>query len=284
MVRVLAISSQVARGHVGLAAIVPALQALGHEVTALPTVLLSNHPGHAHVAGAHVAPEQLARMLDALAANGWLGEIDAVLTGYMPTVAHVAVAEDAVARVRRANPGAIHLADPVLGDEPKGVYIAADAAHAVRDRLVADADIVKCNRFELEWLAGAPWPASRLAVAVPPGLGRGRLAVTSVADPDAGQLRTVAIDGEARVYCRIARRSGVPNGTGDLFSGLLLGWLLAGDDLATALGRTTAALDDVVRASLGRSELSLAPLVAVPSLRSHAMLGHRPLAPDGQPG
>ena len=38
MARVLVISSQVARGHVGLAAIVPALQGLGHEVIALPTV------------------------------------------------------------------------------------------------------------------------------------------------------------------------------------------------------------------------------------------------------
>ena len=66
MARVLAISSQVARGHVGLAAIVPALQGLGHEVIALPTVLLSNHPGHGTVAGEQVAPALLRRMLDAL--------------------------------------------------------------------------------------------------------------------------------------------------------------------------------------------------------------------------
>ena len=84
MPRVLAISSQVARGHVGLGAVVPVLQALGHDVIALPTVLLSNHPGHAHAAGECVGPDQLRRMLDALGANGWLGEIDAVLTGYLP--------------------------------------------------------------------------------------------------------------------------------------------------------------------------------------------------------
>ena len=46
MARILAISSQVVRGHVGLSAIVPALQRLGHEVLPIPTIILSNHPGH----------------------------------------------------------------------------------------------------------------------------------------------------------------------------------------------------------------------------------------------
>ena len=45
MARVLAISSHVVRGTVGLAATVPALQWLGHEVWALPTVLLASRPG-----------------------------------------------------------------------------------------------------------------------------------------------------------------------------------------------------------------------------------------------
>ena len=47
MAKVLAISSHVVRGHVGLDATVPALQYLGHEVWALPTVLLSSRPGSA---------------------------------------------------------------------------------------------------------------------------------------------------------------------------------------------------------------------------------------------
>ena len=45
MARILAISSHVVRGNVGLAATVPALQSLGHEVWALPTVLLASRPG-----------------------------------------------------------------------------------------------------------------------------------------------------------------------------------------------------------------------------------------------
>src|SRR5687768_930784 len=44
--RVLAISSQVVYGPVGSSAAVPAMRRLGLDVLELPSVLLSNHPGH----------------------------------------------------------------------------------------------------------------------------------------------------------------------------------------------------------------------------------------------
>ena len=132
MARILAISSQVARGTVGLSIIVPALHALGHEVIALPTVILSNHPGHAHSAGQPVAPHTLHKMLDALKANGWLTGINAVLTGYLPSIEHVAFAATAIKSAHAANPRkrVMVLCDPVLGDDPKGLYIDARAAAA----------------------------------------------------------------------------------------------------------------------------------------------------------
>jgi pyridoxine kinase len=66
MSRVLAISSQVAYGYLGLSAAVPALQALGHDVMALPTVLLSNEPGDRPSAGQRIAPAVLADIAEAL--------------------------------------------------------------------------------------------------------------------------------------------------------------------------------------------------------------------------
>ena len=104
MATVLAMSSMVARGHVGLGAITPALQLQGHEVIALPTVVLSNHPAHRDVARLEVPASRLEAMLDALEANGWLGSVDAVLTGYLPTVSHVEFARQA--RGPRARPPA----------------------------------------------------------------------------------------------------------------------------------------------------------------------------------
>ena len=90
--KVMVISSMVARGHVGLSAIVPVLQGFACETVSLPTVLLSNHPGHARAAGQPVPVKQLEEMVEALDGNGWLRDVDAVLTGYFPTAAHVSFA------------------------------------------------------------------------------------------------------------------------------------------------------------------------------------------------
>ena len=92
MGKVLAISSHVARGHVGLAATVPALQRLGHEVWAVPTVLLASRPGLGRLARHERLPADLARALAALEADGCWGALDAVLTGYFPSPQSVAVA------------------------------------------------------------------------------------------------------------------------------------------------------------------------------------------------
>jgi pyridoxine kinase len=164
MARILAISSQVAHGSVGLSVIVPALQAQGHEVMALPTVLLSNHPGHPHVAGTRIAPETLTAMVEALTANGWLAGVDAVLSGYLPTPEHIAFVAATVGRLRAGKPRLPYLCDPVIGDWPKGIYIDQAAAHAIRGQLLPLATMLTPNAFELGWLTGLP--VSDLATAM----------------------------------------------------------------------------------------------------------------------
>lgn len=263
MAQILAISSQVARGAIGLSAAVPALQALGHEVIALPTILLSNHPGHPRFAGERVAPDLLSRMLDALGDNGWLGGIDAVLTGYLPTPAHVAFAADAVDRVRRLRPGVLHVCDPVLGDEPKGLYIVAEAAEAVRRSLVPRANVITPNRFEAGYLAGRSVASVDEALAATAAIGNGGLAIVkSLSGATPGELINLACTGRERLaIARVPLRSGAQHGTGDLLAALVLAGLVeqrreASDVIAIA----TAVLDATLARSAGRDELDLTGL------------------------
>ena len=271
MATVLAISSQVARGHVGLSAIGPALTRLGHRVIALPTVLLSNHPGHAHKAGVVVAPETLEAMLAALDANGWLGEVDAVLSGYLPSAAHVRVVAAALERVARARRGGefqrasgdraghnkpFYICDPVLGDDPRGLYIEAGAAAAIRDELVARADTVKPNRFELAWLAGRDVATAADARAAAIALARPLVLATSI-DGGGGHIANIAVAGDDAFTCRVARRARAPHGTGDLLTALFAGRVLAGLAVADALGRAVAGVDAVLALSEGADELAL---------------------------
>ena len=64
--RILAISSQVAYGPVGNSAAVPALQAAGDEVIAVPTIILSNHPGLGKPVGLRIPAPDVAGILGAL--------------------------------------------------------------------------------------------------------------------------------------------------------------------------------------------------------------------------
>lgn len=257
MARVLALSSQVARGHIGLSAIVPALQRLGHEVWPLPSILLSNHPGHAHAAGMPVAPAVLEEMLDALDRNGWLGEIDAIITGYLPTAEHVQLASAIVRRLKADRP-VLYLCDPVMGDEPKGLYIDSGAANAVRDELIPIADVVTPNRFELGWLAGLPVGTIEELKAAARAIGAGAVLVTSAArrDTTIDNLLLTSASGEA-LKCGVTWRPDVPHGTGDFFAALFLGHHLNGHSEATAMARATAGVEQAILASRGRDELAL---------------------------
>lgn len=260
MARILAISSQVARGHVGLSIIAPALQALGHEVVALPTVVLSNHPGHAHVAGTALDPDVLHDMLNALEINGWLSGIDAVLTGYLPTADHVAFARRAVERSRSANGSRpmTYLCDPVLGDDPKGLYIDERAAHAIRKHLIPVADITTPNRFELSFLLGKDIRSADDVFANPV---RGPATVaTSIPSVNPAETLNALITNETNALTRVPLRSNAPHGTGDLFSALLLAARLDGKSMPEALAFATAGVDQTLAKSAEADELLLTAL------------------------
>lgn len=260
MPRILALSSQVARGHVGLSAMVPALHALGHEVTALPTVVLSNHPGHPSSAGTRIPAETLGRMLDALWRNGWMEEVAAVVTGYLPAPDHV---ELAVATVRRlgARRRPLYLCDPVLGDDAPGIYIDPLAAALIRDRLAPLADVLTPNRFETGWLTGSrPETRNEVAGAALRLAGSRLVAVTSATAGD-GRIENLLVRGGNRVRAAVPWLAGVPHGTGDLFAALLIGHLLDGQGEREAFACAVAGVDLVVRASAGRDELDLVSTV-----------------------
>lgn len=245
---ILALSSTVAVGHVGLSAIVPTLNLIGRTSAALPTTVLANHPGFAHTAGMQMPVETLTAMLQAIEDNGWLGDFGTILTGYLPSVAHVEFAAATIARVRARNPAARYVCDPVLGDDPKGLYIDAAAAAAVCDQLVPLADVLLPNRYELSYLAGQQMASRNEAVLAARSLSPPQIIAKSI--PMSGDwLCNIDVRSEAVTSVTVPRQNSVPNGTGDMFSALIAaGW---------PLGRATSALSTVIAASHGHSHLAI---------------------------
>ncbi|MDX2203298.1 MAG: PfkB family carbohydrate kinase [Hyphomicrobiaceae bacterium] len=265
MARILCISSHVVRGSVGLAATVPALQSLGHEVWALPTVTLAARPGLGRAAmapGGRRATDAagLSAMLDALERDGCWPMLDAVLTGYFASPDTVEAAAQAVARIKAQSPRVRVLVDPVIGDAGR-LYVSAETAAAIRDALLPLADIATPNRFELQWLASAlGFDDEASLVAAARALGPPLVVVTSAAETEL-EVTTLLAGRSGLVRAVTSPRfSGVPNGSGDLLDGLFLGRLLAGSEPAAALDDALATLAEVLQASAGHDVLQLARL------------------------
>ncbi|WP_421693157.1 bifunctional hydroxymethylpyrimidine kinase/phosphomethylpyrimidine kinase [Aestuariivirga sp.] len=249
--RVLAISSQVVWGPVGNSAAVPALQAKGFEVLALPTIMLSNHPGHGAPAGFRTDAEDMARMLAALEARGALKGLDAVLTGYFASAAQVREVAKLLGRITVP----YVLVDPVIGDHGK-LYVAAEVAEAIRDELLPQASCVTPNEFELGWLSGREVTDETQAIAAARALGREEVLATSI--PAAGQNITTLLVTPQEVHRVITHKlSGVPHGTGDFLSGLYLAERLTSPPVQ-ALHSAMKILGRAIAISAGTAVLNVA--------------------------
>jgi pyridoxine kinase len=252
---VLSFQSEVVRGHVGNAAARFALQRIGVDVWAVPTVLLSNHPGHGRFSGETTGAAAITALIDGLDAHGWLALCDGVISGYLGAADQARAVADAVRRVKAANRHAIYLCDPVFGDDG-GAYARAGVAEAMARELIPLADIVTPNRFELSSLTSKRIENASDAVAAARALGKAETLVTSVPF-EGGRIGTVAVAREGAWAVSAPRIAHVPHGSGDLLAALYLGGRLAGRDAPAALTFACSAVDGVLRASEGAEELRL---------------------------
>ncbi len=255
---VLCLSSQVARGYVGGTATRITLERMGHECWLLPTVILSNHPAHTRFAGEQVPVGRLRAMVEALEANGWLGDIDAVMTGYMPSTEHVALAASTVEQIRQSNSGLTYLCDPIIGDDPGGLYVDETVASAVRDELIPLASIATPNRFELEWLSGKSSKRAKTAIGPAKALGPETVLVTSLTGNEPKTLTNLLTSGKEAWQTSVAKRKYAPHGVGDLMAALFLGALLNGSSEQDAFGRATGGVEVALDESKKSDELHLA--------------------------
>ena len=145
MATILSISSQVVYGAVGNTAAAFAMERLGHEVWEVPTVLLAHHPGYGKYEGGPLEAELIATLIAALDEQGWLKRCDAVISGYLADAAQADAVADAVERVKALNPSALYLCDPIMGDEPGGIYVAPGVEDAVK-QLAARAEQTRATR------------------------------------------------------------------------------------------------------------------------------------------
>ena len=253
--QVLCISSQVAYGPVGNSAAVPALHAAGFTVLQIPTIILSNHPGHGRPAGMRLPAADIGEILKKLVELDVLGDCMGVMTGYFADAEQVKIAASQIREMKRESPELFVLVDPVLGDGDS-LYVSTDVANAIRDDLVPLATCITPNRFELSWLTQTPVLNRPDAASAARILPCDEILATSIPASE-GSIATLAIScsDSAEVITRL--RPSVPNGTGDFLAGLYLGCRLNGYEPAQALNLSSAILEQAINRSVGQPWLDV---------------------------
>jgi pyridoxine kinase len=243
---ILSIQSQVAGARVGNSVAAFAMERLGVRVWQLPTTILGRRPDHGAPGGGPIPAETLASLFSGLAADGALGDIDAVLTGYLGGGEQVAVVLDAVERVKTANPKAVFVCDPVLGDDGK-LFVRDELADAMVNGLVPHADWLTPNAFELGLLAGKTIDSLSAARDAARRIGKPTLCTSIRTALGMGNLYA-APSGDW--FCETARLPRAPKGTGDLLTALFVARRVRGEAPAVALEAATGAVYDVIVRSL----------------------------------
>lgn len=255
---VIVVSSHVARGSVGNRAAVFALETLGFPVWAVPTVILPWHPGHGRATRIVPPADQFASLMQDLAGAPWLGEVAAVLSGYLGDPSQAEALAGLVKAVKAKNPDALYVCDPVMGDLG-GLYVPQPLAEAMRDTLMPIADIATPNRYELAWMAGAELNDLKSVMAAALDAGPSTMLVTSAPAMMAGSTGNMLLNGTQALLAEHRIIDKPPNGLGDLTGAVFLARLLAGTPVDKALQSTTAAVYEILArtAKRGADELTL---------------------------
>lgn len=227
-------------GRCALTVVIPILSALGIQVCPLPTAVLSTHTGgyedFTFLDLTHEMPK---------IAKHWesIGErFDAVYSGFLGSSGQIRVVLDFVSGVRRANPNALFLSDPVMGDNGEKYATYTDEMCSLTKLLVREADIITPNLTEAAILLDIPYNDSPTDSEIEDMLrklsdgGKKSVVITGIYSVCEKTGRTLV---GAAYYDRESKGSGkyftelvecsYP-GTGEVFTSVLLGKLLGKKD------------------------------------------------------
>jgi pyridoxine kinase len=263
---VISIQSQVVHGHVGNSAAVPALQAAGVNVAAVPTTLLSNHPRYPTLRGRVLEAGLVADLLKGVEERGLVDQAAVLITGYLGSPENAAVVADFVERALSRNSKLVYLCDPVIGDDGR-VYVADGILDVLRHRLLPAAHLITPNQFELELLSGVTIAdAGGLRASATAIAGQGRIDIVAtgctLTDTPAGQVETIlCADGQLSRFATplLPIR---PYGTGDLLTGLIAAHLAKGAAIEAAVRLAVETIFAVLvrTQESGSAEMRLVPL------------------------
>ena len=237
-------------GKVALAAMLPILSNLGHSVYNLPTALVSNTLDY----GKFTILDTTDYMVKAIDVWKQLGfQFDCITTGFLASAAQVGIIRDFIASQKKE--GLLVMTDPIMGDDGKLYNGVTEETVENMRRLIGVADVIVPNLTEAQFLTGMYEGKESLnkeeARRVVDGLlvfGPRSVVITSGVEQESGDHVVWGYDGATQTYFTIPFRFIKVHfpGTGDMFSAVLVGELLAGKPLRQAVKRAMDVLERLI--------------------------------------
>lgn len=234
---VLAIHDLSCFGRCALTVVIPTLSAMAHQVTPLPTALLSTHTGGFENMEFVDLSGTMKPSFDHMVKSG--AKFDAVYSGFLGSAGQI----DTVSYIIKENPDALILVDPVMGDDGVLYQTYTDEMKCRMRELCHLATVITPNITEAHFLLGedkvkhcfdskneAVGYAFRLIFGLYSEYNTPNIAITGIEYIENGKkfiCTATCTSGQQGFIEKEYAGTGYP-GTGDLFSSVLLGKLMGG--------------------------------------------------------
>ncbi|MBR5521538.1 MAG: bifunctional hydroxymethylpyrimidine kinase/phosphomethylpyrimidine kinase [Oscillospiraceae bacterium] len=256
MSRVLLIGDMVSACRVALSAMAPVLTAKGHQVSLLPTAIVSNTFGYKKVAQVSTG-DYVKKSLDAWEELDF--EFDAVYVGY------VTEKEQAAAVIewcrKRKEKGVLIFHDPIMGEDGHLYYGMNEEIAGFHKEILVLADYTTPSFTEAAFLTGRDYTIEDVqgadlfgAVSDMGGMCHGSIVLTSCLSE--GQWCCTCYDSTAGLkfiipYDFIDKKVG---GTGDVFSAVFMGDVLNGMEFMPAVQHAMDTVRHLIELSVGDTD------------------------------
>ncbi|MCF0152856.1 MAG: pyridoxamine kinase [Megasphaera sp.] len=232
--RVLAIHDMCSFGRCSLTAAIPVISAMGFQVCPFPTALFSNNLTYGDYTFSDFTPH-MTEFMDKWQQLGY--SYDAIYSGFLADAGQIAIVLDAISRFAKKD--TLVVVDPAMADDGKLYPVFKPDIVTEMHKLIAKAAVITPNYTEASLLTGRPYdqtiPSMKALLELCQQLaamGPKDIVITSV--PSANDtIKVVSYDSQTATFdeCTVDRIPFSTCGTGDLFTSVLTGSLLQGQNL-----------------------------------------------------
>ncbi len=252
--RVAAIHDLSGFGRASLSVIIPILSKMGIQVCPIPTAILSTHTGGFKNYSMIDLTDRMEEYIDHWRRLGI--EFDCIYSGFLGSSKQIDIVSNFIDVFSSNDP--LIVVDPVLGDNGFLYSAVSESMIEKMGHLIKKADIITPNFTEAAYLLDRSYDLKLPEETIKKWLlrlsekGPTIPIITSVFDEDfPGEIEVMAYNSKEHVFLKMVSEY-IPAhypGVGDIFTSIIVGSVLGGDELSSSISKAMQFITDVIMVS-----------------------------------